>query len=97
VPDLSKERIIAAYRSSFKVTKLQARYPDSQLNGFGYYDGSFAYATLDGAADGGVVNKYYYFWPLVQQAGHEAAWKTNPTGGENRPVRALLFFQPVDF
>lgn len=89
VPDESKDKIAAAYRNSFNKTKLQARYPDSQLDGFGYYDGSFAYATLDGDANGGVINKDYYFWPLVQQEGHQSFWRTAPMGGETRPVRSM--------
>jgi hypothetical protein len=89
VPDDSKDKIAAAYRNSFNKTKLQARYPDSQLDGFGYYDGSFAYSTLDGDANGGVVHKDYFFWPLVEQEGHQSFWRTSPMGGETRPVRSV--------
>lgn len=89
VPEYAKDRITEAFRQSFNVTKLQARYPDSSLDGFGYYDGSFSYTTLDGDANGGVVNNKWYFWPLVNNEGQGSFWKTAPMGGETRPVRAL--------
>jgi hypothetical protein len=87
VPDHAKARIASAYLDAFKVTKLQARYPDRALHSFGFYDGSFAYETLDGEANGGVVNQDYFFWPMIQQQGHGSFWRAHPMGGETRPVR----------
>jgi hypothetical protein len=49
VPDHAKTRIVDVFRNSFKSTKLQARYPDRIFQGFGYYDGSFAFSTLVGS------------------------------------------------
>jgi hypothetical protein len=89
VPDHTKDLIASAFRDSFKVTKLQARYPDRSFYGFGFYDGSFAHSTLDGDANGGVINKDYFFWPMVEQEGHAAFWRTGPMGGETRPVRLI--------
>ena len=77
VPESSKLSVGQWYAENFKKTKLQGRYPAQQFYdaGIGLYDGSFAYHTLDGDANGGVYQPEWYFWPLVEQAGHADFWK----------------------
>jgi hypothetical protein len=60
---------------NFRTTQIQVRYPNDAVDGTGLYDASFAYNTLDGEANGGVI-QYWYFWPKVLQAGRQDLWKT---------------------
>jgi hypothetical protein len=84
VPAQAKTNVATWYRSAFTTTKLQARYPGADASGLGLYDGSFAYNTLDGAYNGGVVTSWF-FEPQIVSAGQQDAWKQSMMGGETRP------------
>jgi hypothetical protein len=62
VPEHAKQSVTEWYAGAFQVTKLQARFPYQPAYdaGFGLYDGSFAYHTLDGDANGGQFHPEWY-------------------------------------
>ena len=84
VPESSKQSVVQWFRESFTKTQLQARYPRNDAADMGLYDGSFAYNTLDGAPNGG-IDRSWFFWPQIKNAGQTNSWRTNIMGGETRP------------
>jgi hypothetical protein len=84
VPESSKALLAQWYRESFNKTQIQTRYPGSNVDGFGLYDGSLAYNTLDGAANGG-INVGWFQYPRMIQAKQTTIYKKNMMGGETRP------------
>jgi hypothetical protein len=62
VPEHAKQSVTEWYANAFQKTKLQARYPyqPAYEAGIGLYDGSFAYHTLDGDANGGQYHPEWY-------------------------------------
>lgn len=79
----------------FHQTKIQVRFPYKPAydSGFGLTDGSFAQLTLDGDANGG-VNETYYWWPKVENLHQTDFWKKGPMGGETRPELQPTIFEP---
>jgi hypothetical protein len=91
VPESSKQSVAQWYRKSFNKTQIQARYPGPNADGFGFYDGSLAYATLDGEANGG-EDVSWYMYPQMVQANQQDTWKKHIMGGETRPeVQKIIF------
>ena len=84
VPESSKVSVAKWYRQSFRTTQIQARYPGPNAVGFGLYDGSLAYSTLDGAANGG-KNVIWFTYRQMLGAKQTDIWKSNIMGGETRP------------
>ena len=84
VPESSKAAVAQWYREAFSKTQIQTRYPGSNAVGFGLYDGSLAYNTLDGAANGG-VNVGWFQYPRMVGSGQTNIWKNHMMGGETRP------------
>jgi hypothetical protein len=91
VPETSKQSVAQWYWTSFSRTQIQARYPGSTAEGFGLYDGSLAYQSLDGI-DNGNVEHEWFMWPRIQQAGQQVAWKKSMMGGETRPELQSTIF-----
>jgi hypothetical protein len=91
VPESSKQSVAQWYRSSFTRTQIQARYPGPNADGFGLYDGSLAYSTLDGAANGG-KNVSWFMYPQMIKANQQDIWKRRITGGETRPELQKIIF-----
>jgi Malectin domain len=79
------------YKRAFNVTQIQARYPGPNAAELGLYDGGLFFATLDGAANGG-VSKSWYMWPKIVQAGQQDAWKKHMIAGETAPKIAPELF-----
>lgn len=96
LPDDACEKVVSWYASSFATTHIQMRYPraSAYAAGFGLHDDSFAYSTLDGAANGG-EEESYFFWPRVVQYGHTNFWKKGAMGGETRPEVQHEVFDPT--
>jgi hypothetical protein len=84
------------FADSFKKTKIQFRYPSDAVRdaGFGLHDDSFAFETLDGAANGGFERKFY-FWNRVVDANMTNFWKRGAMGGETRVEIAHEVFDPT--
>ena len=91
VPESSKVSVAQWYRQSFRTTQIQARYPGPNAAGFGLYDGSLAYSTLDGAANGG-KNVSWFTYRQMQNAKQTDIWKSNMMGGETRPELQKIIF-----
>jgi hypothetical protein len=69
IPDATKNLVVSWLNASFSNTQIQLRVPWSSaksLPKFGLHDDSFAYSTLDGAANGGAVVSWF-FWPTVKR------------------------------
>jgi hypothetical protein len=87
------DKVVGWYAAAFKTTKLQVRNPlaSAYAAGIGLHDDSFAFSTLDGAANGN-INVDWFFWPQVQTAGQSTFWKKAAMGGETRPeLQATIF------
>jgi hypothetical protein len=91
VPESSKQSVAQWYRDSFNKTQIQARYPGPNADGFGLYDGSLAYATLDGSANGG-KKVSWFMYPQIIKAQQGDAWKQHIIGGETRPELQKIIF-----
>ena len=91
VPESSKVSVAQWYRQSFETTQIQARYPGPNAVGFGLYDGSLAYSTLDGVANGG-KNVSWFTYRQMQDAKQTNIWKSNIMGGETRPELQKIIF-----
>ena len=91
VPESSKVSVAQWYRQSFTTTQIQARYPGPNAAGFGLYDGSLAYSTLDGAANGG-KNVSWFTYRQILDAKQTNMWKSNIMGGETRPELQKIIF-----
>ena len=91
VPESSTIAVAQWYRDAFTKTQIQTRYPGSNAVGFGLYDGSFAYNTLDGAANGG-VNVNWFQYPRMIRNGQTDIWKEHMMGGETRPDLQNIIF-----
>lgn len=91
VPESSKVSVAQWYRQSFRTTQIQARYPGPNAVGFGLYDGSLAYSTLDGAANGGKTMSWFTYRQM-QDAKQTNTWKNNMMGGETRPELQKIIF-----
>jgi len=94
IPDTTKNSVVSWFNASFSNTQIQLRVPWSSaksLPKFGLHDDSFAYSTLDGAANGGVVVSWF-FWPTVKSASYTNFWKTAAMGGEIYPdLQSTIF------
>lgn len=95
IPDGVTDQLVGWYASSFTKTKIQLRYslPSGYKAGFGRHDDSFAFETLDGEANGGVVRDYY-FWPDVVKQKQNDFWKRGVMGGETRGHLQQEIFEP---
>ena len=96
LPDDSKRKVTQWYQNAFPTTKIQVRYPykPSLDAGFGLSDGSFAFTTLDGSANGN-IDQSWYFWNQVKD--HNATdtfWKKSFMSGETRPEIQSIVFEP---
>lgn len=91
VPDKSKQIVAEWYRLAFSKTQVQARYPGPNAESFGLYDGSLAYQSLDGP-DNGNVEREWFMWPRIQEAGQQDVWKQSIIGGETRPELQEIIF-----
>jgi hypothetical protein len=91
VPESAKLQVISWYKTAFPDKQIQARYPENKADSFGLYDGSFAYNTLDGAANGG-KQVSWFLWPQVLSRGQQDFWKTAVMGGETRPELQSTIF-----
>lgn len=84
VPESSKSAVAQWYRDAFHTTQIQTRYPGPNAASFGLYDGSLAYSTLDGTANGG-VNIGWFQYPRMVENSQTDIWKSRMMGGETRP------------
>ena len=91
VPEKSKQVVAEWYRSAFSKTQVQARYPGPNAESFGLYDGSLAYQSLDGP-DNGNVEREWFMWPRIKEAGQQDVWKKSMIGGETRPELQEIIF-----
>ena len=91
VPESSKQSVAQWYRDSFNKTQIQARYPGPNADGFGLYDGSLAYSTLDGDANGGET-VFWFTYPQMLEANQIDIWKQYIMGGETRPELQKIIF-----
>ena len=93
IPEYAKEMVVLWFQQAFQTTKIQVRYPygPSLLAKYGLSDGSFAYNTLDGSANGG-MNVSWYFWNQVIENNATSFWKYNFMSGETRPeIQDIVF------
>jgi hypothetical protein len=93
LPSSAKNDVVAWFAAAFDVTKLQTRYAlqSAYDAGMGLHDDSYAYSTLDGDANGG-NSDMWFFWPRVLSKGHDDFWKKAPMGGETRPeIQSTVF------
>jgi hypothetical protein len=95
IPSGVGEKVVAWYAASYTKTQVQLRYPSSSgfSAGLGLHDDSFAYETLDGQYNGGLVRSYF-FWPSVLRSGGGDSWKRAAVGGETRPEIQNEVFEP---
>jgi hypothetical protein len=91
VPETSKQSVAQWYRQYFNKTQIQARYPGPNADGFGLYDGSLAYTTLDGEANEGETVSWYMY-PQMLQANQQDTWRQHIMGGETRPELQKIIF-----
>ena len=91
VPDTSKELVAAWYRDAFNKTQIQARYPGPNADGFGLFDASLGFSSLDGAANGG-VNVDWFMYPQIVKANQQKSWTDFIIGGETRPELQSIIF-----
>jgi hypothetical protein len=91
VPESTKASVAQWYRDAFQITQIQTRYPGTNAAGFGLYDGSLAYNTLDGASNGG-VNVGWFTYPRMKEANQVTIWKQHIMGGETRPELQSIIF-----
>ena len=84
VPESSTQSVAEWYRMAFTKTHVQTRYPGPSADGFGFFDASLAYSTLDGEANGG-VQKDWYMYPQMVAENQQNNWKQSMMGGETRP------------
>jgi hypothetical protein len=94
IPMETKNLVLSWFNSSFQKTQIQLRDPSSAavtLPKFGLHDDSFAYSTLDGAANGNTLVGWF-FWPTVTSMSYTNFWKTAAMGGELQPgLQATIF------
>jgi hypothetical protein len=57
-------------------------------------DGSFAYSTLDGAANGNVEQSWYFWNQVKDQNATNTFWKQSFMSGETRPEIQSIVFEP---
>lgn len=93
--EATEDRVVAWYAKAFTKTQMQVRTPRQSAfsSGVGLHDDSFAYSTLDGAANGG-QNVGWFFWPKVKAIGVTSFWRKGVMGGETRPELQKSVFQP---
>jgi hypothetical protein len=91
VPESSKQSVAKWYRQAFNKTQIQARYPGPNADGFGLYDGSLAYSTLDGTANGGNTVSWFMY-PQIKAANQQDTWMQHIMGGETRPELQKIIF-----
>jgi hypothetical protein len=84
--ETTQNQVVRWFADAFSITLLQTRYPlaSAYAARMGYHDDSFAYNTLDGAANAGKTESWF-FWPSVIRTGQTDFWKYAPMGGETRP------------
>ncbi len=89
-PKPVQQRVMAAYESAFRRTRILLRYPagpnhptlaDNARRPYGYHDDSFAWGTL---ATGSKADAWFFI-PSLEAAGTLEKWRTQPIGGEIRP------------
>jgi hypothetical protein len=92
--DATKDKVMAWFVAAFPKTRMQIRTPRAAAYaaGVGYHDDSFAYSTVDGAANGN-QNVGWFFWSLVKKSGGTAFWQRGVMGGETRPELQDTIFQ----
>ena len=86
----TQRRVLAAYDAAFKTTPTMVRYPSEVTLDYplGFYDDSFAYATLP---TGREEDDWFYLTRLKDEGGGEV-WRTEMIGGEVRPeLQPVLF------
>jgi hypothetical protein len=90
-----KDLAVTWFAKAFVQTKVQIRYPRRSAYdaGFGFHDDSFAYETLDGAANGG-FDRAWYFWNRFVNEQTDDFWKHAPLGGETRVEVQHEIFEP---
>ena len=91
VPDLSAQLVAEWYRIAFSKTQVQTRYPGPNADGFGLFDASLAYSTLDGDANGG-VEADWFMYPQIVANNQQTNWKQSMMGGETRPELQTSIF-----
>ena len=91
VPESSQQLVAEWYREAFNKTQIQARYPGPNADGFGLYDASLGYSTLDGTANGG-VQVDWYMYPQMIRENQQSSWKRSMIGGETRPELQNIIF-----
>jgi hypothetical protein len=89
------ETVASWYNAAFQTIRMQVCSPldSAYAAGMGFHDDSFAYSTLDGAANGNVVVDWF-FYPRLQAAGYTDFWKRGVMGGETRPAIQATVFSP---
>jgi hypothetical protein len=65
IPMSTKTSVVSWFRAAFQKTQLLMT-EDIGLSDIGLHDDSFAYETIDGAANGGVLEDYF-FWSKVKR------------------------------
>ena len=91
VPVSSTQLVAEWYRLAFTKTQVQARYPGPNADGFGLFDASLAYSTLDGEANGG-VDREWFMYPQILAENQQNNWKQSMMGGETRPELQSYIF-----
>ena len=88
--EATQRRVLAAYDAAFRTTPTMVRYPSPVTLNYplGFYDDSFAFATLP---TGRAEDDWFYLAKLKAEGGGDV-WKTEMVGGEVRPeVQPVLF------
>ena len=88
----TQRRVLAAYDAAFTKTPTMVRYPSPVTLDYplGFYDDSFAYATLP---TGREEDDWFYLAKLKAEGGGDV-WKTEMIGGEVRPELQPVLFAP---
>lgn len=89
--EATEEEVFAAWDAAFDSTPVLARYPSATTapHAVGFHDDSFAYETLP--------TEPWHFVSLLQDAGLEDRWLTQPIGGELYPaLQTCVFSVPLD-
>lgn len=81
LPDPVKDLMIQLHRENFNKTQVQSREPrDWALReNIGFHDDSFGHSTLDGEANGG-KEESWFFWPEINAIDGSNFWRTSVMG-----------------
>lgn len=95
VPISARINVADWFFAAFSQTQIQARYPDPETNDrFGFYDGSFAHATVNECPNQGACQ--WFFLPRIEESNQELAWRNFMIAGETFPQLQEFVFDDTN-